>query len=202
MNIGIVTTWFERGAAYVSRQFEETLTQQGASVFIYARGGEHYAIGDSEWDKDNVEWQKEQSFVTSYVNCKQLEKWIERNNIELIIFNEQHYWQAVIEAKKLNVKTVAYVDYYKQDTVPLFDLYDAVIVNTRRHESVFANHKKAIYIPWGTTTAEFPMQERTVEQVHFFHSCGMSHTERGQTSLLKQRVDYNVMTLKSSFTPK
>lgn len=45
MRIGIITTWFERGAAYVSRQFMELL-QQTDEVFIYARGGEKYAMGD------------------------------------------------------------------------------------------------------------------------------------------------------------
>ena len=57
MNIGIVTTWFERGAAYVSKQFEESL-EINNNVFIYARGGEKYAIGDPIWDKDNVTWSK------------------------------------------------------------------------------------------------------------------------------------------------
>jgi hypothetical protein len=33
-NIGIVTTWFERGAAYVSKQFKDSLEKNGAKVFI------------------------------------------------------------------------------------------------------------------------------------------------------------------------
>lgn len=58
MNIGIVTTWFERGAAYVSRQFEQVLEKDGHNVFILARGGEKYAKGDPKWDLDNVHWGK------------------------------------------------------------------------------------------------------------------------------------------------
>ena len=57
MNIGIVTTWFERGAAYVSRQFKDALSAQN-NVFIYARGGESYAKGDPDWDDANVFWSK------------------------------------------------------------------------------------------------------------------------------------------------
>ena len=57
MNIGIVTVWFERGAAYVSRQFEEILAEKHR-VFIYARGGEMYAKGDPNWDHANVTWGK------------------------------------------------------------------------------------------------------------------------------------------------
>ena len=57
MRIGIVTTWFERGAAYVSRQFMELL-QKTDEVFVYARGGEKYALGNPKWDLPNVHWGK------------------------------------------------------------------------------------------------------------------------------------------------
>lgn len=53
MKIGIVTTWFERGAAYVSRQFMDILKSTD-EVFIYARGGEAYAQGNPTWDLPNV----------------------------------------------------------------------------------------------------------------------------------------------------
>ena len=59
MNVGIVTTWFERGAAYVSRQYLEALrSDSNNSVYIYARGGESYARNQSEWDRDFVTWGK------------------------------------------------------------------------------------------------------------------------------------------------
>ena len=57
MRIGIVTTWFERGAAYVSRQYRKQLERQH-EVFIYARGGERQAIQDPKWDDKNVTWGK------------------------------------------------------------------------------------------------------------------------------------------------
>lgn len=45
MNVGIVTTWFERGAAYVSRQYLEALrSDSNNSVYIYARGGDHMLV--------------------------------------------------------------------------------------------------------------------------------------------------------------
>ena len=43
MNIGIVTTWFERGGAYVSRQYRDLL-KNDFNVFIYARGGEQSRV--------------------------------------------------------------------------------------------------------------------------------------------------------------
>lgn len=55
MNVGLVTTWFERGAAYVSRQYMEALSSDlGNRVFVYVRGGEAYAKKNDRWDKENV----------------------------------------------------------------------------------------------------------------------------------------------------
>ena len=88
MNIGIVTTWFERGAAYVSKQFEDVL-RKDHNVFIYARAGEKYAKGDPNWDKENVYWSKKYSgIITTYIYKKEFQSWIKKNNIELILFNE------------------------------------------------------------------------------------------------------------------
>lgn len=38
MNIGFVSTWFERGAAYVTRQYVDALRNEH-NVYVYARGG-------------------------------------------------------------------------------------------------------------------------------------------------------------------
>ena len=39
MNIGLVSTWFEKGAAYVTKAYADFLIKNGHNVFIYARGG-------------------------------------------------------------------------------------------------------------------------------------------------------------------
>ncbi len=42
INIGIVTTWFERGASYVSQIYMKAFQKEGHKVIIYARGGESH----------------------------------------------------------------------------------------------------------------------------------------------------------------
>ncbi len=44
---------WKHGAAYVSKQYEQLLKDKH-DVYIYARGGEEYAIGDPIWDRENV----------------------------------------------------------------------------------------------------------------------------------------------------
>jgi glycosyltransferase involved in cell wall biosynthesis len=190
MKIGIVTTWFERGAAYVSKQFEQILEEEH-DVFIYARGGEKYAIGDPVWDNKNVTWGKNirSRFALTLMNKKDFKSWIDNNSIELILFNEQHWFEPLLWCKEWQIKTAAYIDYYTKKTVGLFDIYDLLICNTKRHFSVFENTNKAVYIPWGTNVDKFFNEnyKKLVNEgfVTFFHSCGMGHKRKGTEQLIK-----------------
>lgn len=187
MNIGIVTTWFERGAAYVSRLYRDALKNSGHKVFIYARGGEKFALGDPNWDSSDVTWGKYSKYKVAHsINKDDFTKWIKKNKLELIIFNEQSWFKPVVWAHNLGVKTVAYIDYYTEKTIPLFVIYDALICNTKRHYETFSWHRQCIYIPWGTNInifkPKFPAINR--HRIRFFHSCGMSPGRKGTFDLI------------------
>lgn len=188
LNVGIVTTWFERGAAYVSRQYANIL-KEDVNVFIYARGGEERAVGNPEWDAENVHWDFTKPFdgYWNTLNLNKFKKWLENNKIDVVLFNEQVWWQPVLYCAKKGIKTVGYVDYYKKDTVEFFNLYDCLLCNTKRHYEVFKNHKNAIYIPWGTNVQLFKPKslEPVSDCVTFFHSYGYSPNRKGTDFLLK-----------------
>jgi glycosyltransferase involved in cell wall biosynthesis len=185
MKIGIVTTWFERGAAYVSRQYADALAKKH-EVFIYARGGEKTGKSDPNWDKSNVWWGRRLYYPElTMIYLPDFRRWIEKTGVEVILFNEQISLAPVIEASKLGVKTVAYIDYYRQDTIPLFGLYDSLLCNTKRHHSAFAWHPGAHYIPWGTDTDLFPCATRPERPLTFFHSAGMDPYRKGTDFLVK-----------------
>jgi len=190
MNIGIVTTWFERGAGYVSRQYRDVLNQRHA-VHIYARGGEGSAQGDPEWEASHVTWGKKVLDATA-VDIKDFEKWLDKNKIELVIFNEQRIWEPVLFCNKLGIKTGAYVDYYTEETVRFFDIYDFMLCNTQRHYSVFSWHPQCFYIPWGTNITLFKpktLEAVSPDQITFFHSAGMSPDRKGTDLVLKAFAD-------------
>lgn len=187
MNIGIVTTWFERGAAYVSRLYRDTLKNSGHRVFIYARGGEKFAVGDPNWDSADVTWGKRSKYnVTHSIHKDDFINWIKNNKIELIIFNEQTWFKPVVWAHTLGIKTVAYIDYYTEKTIHLFSIYDALICNTKRHYDTFSWHRHCIYIPWGTNINIFKPQfsDNSRHKIRFFHSCGMSPERKGTYDLI------------------
>jgi glycosyltransferase involved in cell wall biosynthesis len=182
MKIGIITTWFERGAAMVSRAYRDVLLAEH-EVYIYARGGEHYARNDPKWDLPYVTWGRiVRGNDGGAVDWGDLRRWVERNRLELLLFNEQNYWPPVVLARReLGLPLASYVDYYTATTVPFFALYDLLLCNTRRHHSVFANHPQAWYIPWGTDLELFQGTHQPVDPaaVVFFHSAGLNPARKG-----------------------
>ena len=194
MKIGIVTTWFERGASYVSKQFEDVLSKEH-EVFIYARSGEKYAVNDPKWSKPNVTWGKKRTatFATTLIDKIDFIKWIEKNQIDMVLFNEQQWWYPILWCNELKIPTICYVDYYTVSTIPLFSAYSALICNTKRHYSVFDWHPKSFYIPWGTDCHIYKPKYKELKLtnknlVTFFHSCGMDPYRKG-TDLLLQAAE-------------
>lgn len=188
MNIGIVTTWFERGAAYVSKQYAEVLSKEN-NIYIFARSGEKYAIGEKEWDSERVHWAKKCDVnISTYIDLKEFELWIKNNNIECVLFNEQHWWQPILYCNEKKIKCGAYIDYYTEETIPFFRNYDFILCNTKRHYDVFKNFEQVFYIPWGTDINLFKMvnnQLVTKDKVTFFHSAGYSPQRKGTEYLLE-----------------
>lgn len=193
MNIGIVTYWYERGAAYVSKQFEKVLSSKHR-VFIYARGGEKHANKDANWDHPNVYWSKsEPRYYRTYINKREFSKWIKHNHIEAVLFNEQTYFEPVLWCKEMGVKSIAYIDYYTEETIPLFGAYDALICNTKRHFSAFEDFDTAYYLPWGTDINLYRPEKESGQLVEpgkviFLNSAGVSPQRKG-TDIFIQALD-------------
>ena len=172
MNIGIVTTWFASGAGNVSKNYERALENKH-QVFIYARGGV-VAKEYPEWNQHNVTWAAPHPCITG-IYAGDFTRWIEQNSINVVLFNEQRHWAAVILARKLGVLVGAYVDYYTADTLPLFGLFDFLVCNTRRHYGVFNTHPQCCFIPWGTQIDAFiPVETKNRRPITFITSAGWS----------------------------
>ena len=187
MKIGIVTTWFERGAAYVSRQYRDVLRKEH-EVFIYARGGEEYAKDNSSWDDGSITWNKQSSVLRlQTIHEATFKKWIIENNLEVVIFNEETRWYPILICNQLGVKTGAYIDYYTEETIPLFKNYDFLICNTRRHYSAFSWHPQCFFVPWGTDINLFKpkgMDNVDPQTLMFFHSAGFNPGRKGTDFVL------------------
>lgn len=201
MNIGIVTTWYERGAAYVSKQYKESLERNGHTVYIYARGEDSNKIKGSIWDSEEVTIDKESNLpISTFLSLKYFKKWIFNNKLDVVLFNEQRWMEPVLLCKKLNVKTGLYVDYYTEEHIEVYKVFDFLICNTNRHYSAFFNnHKQVYYIPWGTNIDLYDakLKRKKSEKIRFFISAGMNPYRKGVDQaisgfikLLEINVDY------------
>ncbi|MGE3062374.1 MAG: glycosyltransferase family 4 protein [bacterium] len=183
MNIGIVTPWFERGAGNVSMQYITSLCKKN-SVFVYARGGAHYEKSDSKWKNNLVTYGlRLPSYSRDYIHPTHFKKWIMRHSLEAVFFNEQISLDIILwmKEKMPEVKLGAYVDYYTEETMPIFALYDFLICNTKRHFSAFDWHPQAYYVPWGTDSKMFRYDGKVSGKSGpvFFHSAGLNPVRKG-----------------------
>lgn len=172
----------------MSRQFMDLLAQSH-QVYIYARGGEKYAKGDPKWDLPNVYWSKN-GIQATYIKKDEFKKWLSENKIEAILFNEQQYFTPLVWCKEWGIKSIAYVDYYTEESIPLFGIYDSIICNTQRHCSAFDEFDNVHYLPWGTDNDLYkPVNEDggLVEEgkVVFFNSAGMNPLRKGTDTFIK-----------------
>ncbi|MFR2792934.1 MAG: glycosyltransferase family 4 protein [Eisenbergiella sp.] len=212
MNIGFVSVWAERGAGYVTKAYLNIL-EKNNSVFVYARAGE-IIKPTPEWNQEYVTWGK--ILPDTRISWNHFRKWIEKNKLEIIFFNEQRDFRILYQCKLFypDVKLGTYIDYYKLDMVPSFKMYDFLICNTKRHQSVFSWHSQAYYIPWGTDIDLYTPANDTFNLVNenvvtFFHSAGMA-TRKGTDTLLnvflntdlwkKSRLVLHTQRSLSSFT--
>jgi 1,2-diacylglycerol 3-alpha-glucosyltransferase len=188
VNVGIITTWFERGAAYVSRAYMDAFAAASHNVFIYARGGERCGRGVIEWDLPCVTWAPRLGWRHGSLvfDLNHLTRWLSDRRIDVVLFNEERNWRVVRLCRKLGYTVGAYVDYYTPATVPLFDAYDFLVCNTRRHYSVFRHHPHCLFAPWGTDTELFrPNADAQTASapptgpVRFFHNAGVSPFRKG-----------------------
>jgi len=195
--VGIVSTWFERGAGYVSRQYKELLEKK-YQVFVYARGGE-YAKGDPTWDTPEVTWGRRNSISSTAIDLRDFERWLDRNAIDVVFFNEQKWWDPILLCNRKGIPNGAYIDYYTEETIPIYGLHDFLICNTKKHYQAFNWHKGAHYVPWGTDidlfspvkTREFVQEvlphvvQRLKTKTVFFQSVGVVPYRKGTDLLLR-----------------
>lgn len=161
MNIGIVTTWMQRGATFVTLAYAKALVMKH-NVFIFARGGEEYDGSVAPELENSVFYSKPNilDFSGTPVNRREFLEWLNENSIDCVLFNEQQSWEPILWCKDVGVATACYVDYYTDETVHLFSIFDLVLCNTKRHYSVFKGLENSFYIPWGTNVPDNSVLDR------------------------------------------
>ncbi|KKO19778.1 MAG: hypothetical protein DCC43_11000 [Candidatus Brocadia sp.] len=169
LKVGFVSIWFERGQSYVTKILRDVIAREH-ETFIFARTGGVYGQPmlqvDGMWAAKNLT-----TFPDYDIPCEIFEKWINDNHLDVVIFNEEYDWKLVSLCKKKGIKTVTYLDYYKDDWKPYMRLYDAVLCSTKRTFLLVKDICKAYYLGWGVDTELFKPVSNGKKHT-FFHNAG------------------------------
>jgi glycosyltransferase involved in cell wall biosynthesis len=138
---------------------------------VFARQGGVYGQSKLEttgfWEVPNL-FTYENYDIPSEV----LEKWIEENDLDAIIFNEEYDWRLIRACKNKGIKVLTYLDYYKDDWKSNMKLYDGALCSTKRTYNLIEKWCKAYYIGWGIDTELFKPAPIENKEYTFFHNAG------------------------------
>lgn len=170
LNIGFVSIWFERGQSYVTKTIRDALAKEH-DTFVFARTGGVY--GKPMLDTSGV-WNVPR--LTTYpeytIPAGVIQKWIQENRLDAVIFNEEYDWDLVRAARETGVKILTYLDYYKDDWKPFMSLYDAVLCSTKRTYELVKGFCRAYYMGWAVDTELFHPVDDDGSRHTFFHNAG------------------------------
>lgn len=170
LNIGFISIWFERGQSYVTKMIRDAIAKEH-NTFIFARTGGVYGQAKLEtkgyWYVPNLTTYPEYQIPHNVIT-----KWIQDNDLDAIIFNEEYDWNLVQAVKKTGIKVITYLDYYKKDWEHLMGVYDAVLCSTQRTFDLVKDFCKAYYIGWAVDSDLFRPQDNGDEKFTFFHNAG------------------------------
>ena len=154
MRIGIVTKWFNRGQAFVSRYIRDALDARGHETFILARPtrdkGPMAAHVDrtGPWDQPGVTeasgWE---------VPFDEYERWIAANEIEAVHWDNCYQHEEIARIRESGVKTVGrfvWEMFGADDAEPARGAYDVLYSLTRCEQARYAELGiESPYVQWG-----------------------------------------------------
>jgi len=169
LRIGFVSIWFERGQSYVTKTLRDVIAKNH-ETFVFARTGGVFGQPKLEiqgyWDIPNLT-----TYPDYQIPPDVLTQWIQSNNLDMVIFNEEYDWNLIMAAKA-SAKTLTYLDYYKEDWKPYMSLYNAVLCSTKRTFNLVNGICNAHYIGWGIDTDLFKPRDGGDRKYTFFHNAG------------------------------
>ena len=168
MRIGIVTKWFNRGQAFVSRYIRDALDAQGHETFILARPTRDKGPMAAHVDRTGV-W--DQPGVTEAsdweVPFAEYESWIAENRIQAVHWDNCYQHEEIARIRETGVKTVGrfvWEMFSPEDAEPAKRAYDVLYSLTRCERDRYAELGiDSPYLRWGLHPELLEAAERATE---------------------------------------
>jgi len=154
VRIGIVTKWFNRGQAFVSRYIRDALDARGHETFILARPTRDKGPMAAHVDRTGV-W--DQPGVTEAsdweVPFAEYERWIDDNGIEAVHWDNCYQHEEIARIRESGVRTVGrfvWEMFGAADAEPARRAYDVLYSLTRCEQRRYADMGiESPYVQWG-----------------------------------------------------
>ena len=154
MRVGIVTKWFNRGQAFVSRYIRDALDARGHETFVLARPTKDKGPMAAHVDRTGV-W--DQPGVTEAsdweVPLDEYERWIAENDIEVVHWDNCYQHEEIARLRRSGVRTVGrfvWEMFSPEDAAPAREAYDVLYSMTRCEQARYAELGiDSPYVRWG-----------------------------------------------------
>ena len=154
MRVGIVTKWFNRGQAFVSRYIRDALAEAGHETFILARPTkdqgpmaahvDHTGVWDQPGVTEASDWE---------VPLEEYKRWISANGIDVVHWDNCYQHDLIAQLRRVGVKTVGrfvWEMFSPEDAAPAKQAYDVLYSMTRCEQERYAGFGiDSPHVQWG-----------------------------------------------------
>jgi hypothetical protein len=154
VRIGIVTKWFNRGQAFVSRYIRDALDELGHETFILARPTKDKGPMAAHVDRSGVWDQPGVTEASAWeVPLEEYQRWIADNSIEVVHWDNCYQHEEITRLRASGVTTVGrfvWEMFSAEDAAPARDAYDLIYSMTRCEQARYAELGiESPYVQWG-----------------------------------------------------
>jgi 1,2-diacylglycerol 3-alpha-glucosyltransferase len=154
VKVGLVSKWFNRGQAFVTRYIRDALDAHGHETFVLARPTKDKGPMAAHVDRSGV-W--DQPGVTEAsdweVPLAEYQRWIADNGIEIVHWDNCYQHTEIAQLRRSGVRTVGrfvWEMFSPADAGPAAEAYDVVYSMTRCEQRRYAELGiESPYVQWG-----------------------------------------------------
>lgn len=154
MRVGIVTKWFNRGQAFVSRYVRDALESQGHETFVLARPTKDKGPMAAHVDRSGVWDQPGVTEASAWeVPFEEYASWIEANSIDVVHWDNCYQHDEIRRLRESGVRTVGrfvWEMFSPEDAEPAKAAYDVLYSMTHCEQERYASFGiESPYVQWG-----------------------------------------------------
>jgi len=191
MRVGIVSYWFNRGQAVVSRRIRATLDAAGFKTFVLARPTKERFVRAKFIDRSGV-WAQHRVTAASRYEIPEVEylAWAADNVLDVILFDQNLQFAEIAALRRRGVRTVGrfvWESFAADDVAGATSAFDTIYSVTRCEQRRYASFGiESPLVRWAPPPALTEMQRppRDDAEVRFFFPGGYLSDRKPLAELL------------------